>query len=180
MVTHVFPIAHFHIMYIWMRPETGIQGKMGFWLWLCDSGVWPETGTLRWSHHLWHCAQWGWLGPPDVVWGMTIWNGYSVGQPIILSAPIEVTIVVETLGYYMTCIRDTNIEWIREWRYYDTWKLWHYGTINDRDVMERWTTNVKIRGISGYLHNCPSKQEDVLKLSVQHNTWNGLEWLVGC
>ena len=57
------------------------------------------TGTLRWSHRLRHCAQWGFLGPPDVVRGTMVWNGYSVGEPIILSFPIKVVAITMTLGY---------------------------------------------------------------------------------
>ena len=68
------------------------------------------TGTLRWSHHLRHCAQWGLLGPPDVVRGTTVWNGYSFGQPIILSTPIKVITVDMTLGSYVTWLLDMDIE----------------------------------------------------------------------
>ena len=83
------------------------------------------TVTLRWLHHPRHCAQWGFLGPPDVVWGTMVWNGYSVGQPIILSTPIKIVTDDMTLGTYVTRVLDLDLEWIREWRcltldHYDT------------------------------------------------------------
>ena len=84
------------------------------------------TGTLRWSHHLRHCAKWGFLGPPDVVRGTMVWNGYSVGQTITLSSPIKIVTDDMTLGYYVTRLLDLDIEWIREWKYLT---LGHYDTI---------------------------------------------------
>ena len=79
-------------LYGWMRPESGIQGK---WInGVLIDYVWPVTGTLRWSHHLRHCAQWGFLGPPDVVRGTMVWNSYSVSQPIILSSPLRLLLLL--------------------------------------------------------------------------------------
>ena len=106
-------------------------------MWFCDSGGWPEAGTLRWSRHLGHCAQWGLLGPPDVVRWKTVWNGYSVGQTIIISTPIKVTIVM-TLGYYVKWVCDT---WY--YGYMDTWTLdmrWlGYLTHNNLDAFGTWS-----------------------------------------
>ena len=141
----------------WMEPVSGIQERWHIFGWspslasiwtngvtLIDyliSGVLPESGAPRWSLHLLHCAHWGFLGPPDVVRGTMVWNGYSVGQPIILSTPIKVVTNDMTLGYYVTWLLDLNFEWTRGWKYmtlgnndtmvrymiwYTTMMRWHY------------------------------------------------------
>ena len=61
-----------------------------------------------------------------MVWGTTVWNGYSVGQPIILSSPIKIVTVDMTLGYYVTWLLDLDLEWKRDWKYLT---LGHYDTM---------------------------------------------------
>ena len=129
------------LYYDWMRPESGIQGKrINYWMgpesgiqmdkwgyfdWLLDSGVWPVSGTLRWSLHLRHCAQWGFLGPPDVVRGTMVWKGWFGRPTYALSSPIKVIYGYLILGYL------TLVTWTLGYLTLGTWILgtWYSVTL---------------------------------------------------
>ena len=143
--------------------------KWGF-DWLFDSGVWPVSGTLRWSLHLRHCARWGFLGPPDVVRGTLVWKGWFGRPTDILSSPIKIIIVTVTLGYDTDWLRDLDLERIHKWEHLilghlihgilDPWFRWYLESqitwkvatlVHGRlDIFYTWSLDYRITWTLGY------------------------------